>query len=92
METLRADVEKFKDGNITTCFEKSANITQDHFVFNIVKFVLTMEFAEVPKCQFVPPLDFSLVETEIIDTKIPKLLSKGVIVNTTRELNDYIYF
>ena len=48
METLRAEVEKFKGGNITNCFEKWANITQDQFVLNIVKFGLTMEFAEVP--------------------------------------------
>ena len=90
METLRAEVEKFKGGNITNCFEKWANITQDQFVLNIVKFGLTMEFAEVPLCQFVPPLNFSPVETEIIDADISKLLSKGVIVNTTRESNDYV--
>ena len=45
---------------------------------------------EVPLCQLVPPLNFSLVETEIIDVEISKLLSKGVIVNTTREPNDYV--
>ena len=50
METLGADMEKFKGGNITNCFEKWANITQDQFVLNIVKFGLTMEFAEVPVC------------------------------------------
>ena len=48
METLRAEVEKFKGGNITNCFEKWANITQDLLVLNIVKFGLTMEFAKVP--------------------------------------------
>ena len=90
METLRAEVEKFKGGNITNCFQKWANITQDQFVLNIVKFGLTMEFAEVPLCQFVPPLNFSPGETEIIDAEISKLLSKGVIVNTTREPNDYV--
>ena len=90
METLRANVEKFKGGNITNCFVKWANITQDQFVLNIVKFGLTMELAEVPECQFVPPLNFSPVETEIIDAEISKLLGKGVIVNTTRELNDYV--
>ena len=42
METLRAEVEKFKRGNITNCFEKWANTTQDQFVLNIVKFGLTM--------------------------------------------------
>ena len=47
METLRAEVEKFKGGNITNCFEKWANITQDQFVLNIFRFGLTMEFAEV---------------------------------------------
>ena len=57
---------------------------------NIVKFGLTMEFAEVSVCQFVPPLNFFPVETEIIDAKIFKVLTKGVIVNTTRELNDYV--
>ena len=54
METLRADVEKFKGSNITNCFEKWANITQDQFVLNIVKFGLTMEFAEVSVCQYHP--------------------------------------
>ena len=54
METLRADVEKFKGGNITHCFEKWANITQDQFVLNVVKFGLTMEFAEVSVCQYHP--------------------------------------
>ena len=49
-----------------------------------------MGFAEVPMCQFAPPLNFSPAETEIIDTEISKLLSKGVIVNTTREPNDYV--
>ena len=90
VETLRAEVEKFKGGNITNCFEKWANITQDQFVLNIVQFGLTMEFAEVPLCQFVPSLKFSPGETEIIDSEISKLLSKGVIVKTTREPNDYV--
>ena len=57
METLRAEVEKFKGGNITNCFEKWANITQDQFVLNIVKFGLTMEFAEVP-LSFCTTLEF----------------------------------
>ena len=82
-------MEKFKGGNITNCFEKWANITQDHFVLNIVKFGLTMDFAEVRVCQFVPPLNFSPVETENIDAEMSKLLSKGVIVNTTREPYDF---
>ena len=90
MENLRADAEKFKGGNIKNCFEKWANITQDQFALNIVKFGLTMEFAEVPACQFVPPLNFSPVETEIIDAEISKLLSKGVIVNTNRKPNDFV--
>ena len=90
MTTLRADVEKFKGGNITNCFEKWANITQDQFVLHIVKFGIVMEFAEVPVCQFVPPLYFSPSETGIIDAEIIKLLSKGVIVNTTGEPNDYV--
>ena len=83
MEALRAEVDKFKGCNITNCFEKWANITQDQFVLNIEKFGLTMEFSEVP------PLNFSPVETEIIDAEISKLFSKGVIVNTTREPNDH---
>ena len=49
-----------------------------------------MEFDKVPVCQFVPPLNFSPVETEIIDAEISKLLSKGLIVNTIREPNDYV--
>ena len=49
-----------------------------------------MEFAKVPVCQFVPPLNFSSVETEIIDAEKSKLLSTCVIVNTTREPNDYV--
>ena len=50
MVTLREDVEKFKGGNITNCFEKRANITQHQFVLYILKFGLTIEFAEVPVC------------------------------------------
>ena len=38
METIRLDVEKFKGGNITNCFEKWANITQDQFVLYILKY------------------------------------------------------
>ena len=38
MATLRGDVEKFKGGNITNFSGKWANITQDQFVLNIVKF------------------------------------------------------
>ena len=68
-------MEKFKGGNITNRFEKWANITQDQFALNIVKFDLTMEFAKVPVCQFIPPLNFSSEETEINDAKISKLLS-----------------
>ena len=49
-----------------------------------------MEFAKIPVCQFVPPINFSPVKTEIIDAEIPKLLSKGVIINTTRKPNDYV--
>ena len=69
METLRAEVEKFKGGNITNCCEKWANITQDQFVLNIVKFGLTMEFAKAPLCHFVPALNFSPGDTEIINTE-----------------------
>ena len=58
-------------------------------LLSIIKFGLTMEFAEVPVCQFVSPLNFSPVETEIVDAEISKLLSKGVIVKTAREPNDY---
>ena len=50
MVTLRVDVEKFKGGSITNCFEKRANITQDQSVLYIVKFDFTMEFVEVPVC------------------------------------------
>ena len=49
-----------------------------------------MEFVEVTLCRFVPPLNFSPAETEIIDAGIFKLLSKSVIVNTTRQPNDYV--
>ena len=49
-----------------------------------------MELAEIPVCHFVPPLNFSPVETEVIDAEISKLLSKGVIVKTTRKPNDYV--
>ena len=90
METLRAEVEKFKGGYITNCFEKLTNIAQDQFVLNIVKFGLTMEFVEVPLCHFVPPLNFSPGKTGIIDAEISKLFSKEVIVNTTTETNDYV--
>ena len=41
-------------------------------------------------CRFVPPLNFSPKKTEIIDSEISKLLSKGVIVNTTKESNDCV--
>ena len=41
-------------------------------------------------CHFVPHLDFSPGQTEIIDAEISKLLSKGVTVNTTREPNNYV--
>ena len=58
--------------------------------FKYSKVWLTIEFAQVPVYQFVPPLNFSSMETEIIDAEISKLLSKGVIVNTTREPNDYV--
>ena len=90
MENLRADVEKCKGGNITNCFEKWENITQDQFLLNIVKFGLTMALVEIPMCQFVPPLNFSSVETEIIDEEIWKIFSKSVIVSTTRKANDYV--
>ena len=36
------------------------------------------------------PMDFYPVENEIIDAEISKLLSKGVIVNITREPSDYV--
>ena len=48
----------------------------------ILKFGLTMEFAEVPVPYFVPSWNFSPAKTEIIDVEIFKLLSNGVIVNT----------
>ena len=87
METLRADMEKFKGSNIINCFEKWAKNTQDRSLLNIVKFGLTMEFSEVPACQFVTPLNLSPVETKIIDAEISKLPCKAVILNTTRKHN-----
>lgn len=48
-----------------------------------------MESAEVQVCQFVSYLGFSPVETEVIDAEISKLLSKGVVVSTSKESNDY---
>ena len=50
MVTLRVEVEKIKGGNITNCFDKWVNITQDQFILYILKFGLTTEFAEVPVC------------------------------------------
>ena len=47
-----------------------------------------MEFVKVPVCQFLPPMNFSPVETEMIDAEFSKLLSK--YVNTNREPNDYV--
>ena len=90
LASLWEDVEEFKGSNITNCFEKWENITQDQFVLNTVKLGLTMEFSGVPVCHFVPPLNFSPVETEIIDAEISKLLSKSVVENTTREPYDYV--
>ena len=49
-----------------------------------------MGFSEVPVCRLVPTLNFSPVETEIVDAEVSKLLSKGVIVNTTRKPNDNV--
>ena len=49
METLRADVEKIKGGNIINCIEKWGNITQDQFILNIAKFGLTMELVKLPE-------------------------------------------
>ena len=89
METLRAEVEKFKGGNITV-LKMGKYYTRSVCFKYIAKFCLTMEFAQVQVHQFVPPLNFFPVETEIIDTEIFKVLSKCVIVNTTREPNNYV--
>ena len=48
MIKLGVDVEKPKGCSITNYFKNWANITQDEFFLYIVKFGLTMEFAEVP--------------------------------------------
>ena len=88
VQTLRADVKIFKGGNIANFFVLI--ITQNQFSLNIVKFPLTMEFAKVAMCQFVPLLNFCFVEIEIIDAEISKLLSKGAIVNTIREPSHYV--
>ena len=92
MEILRADVEKFKGGNITNCFEKWANITQDQFVLSIVNVCFNYGICRSTNVSVCTTLKFSPAETEIIDTEISKLLSKDVIVKTTREPNDYVYF
>ena len=42
--------KNLKGSNLTNCFEKWENITKDQFVLYIVKFGLTIEFAEVPVC------------------------------------------
>ena len=66
MATLRAGIEKFEGSNITNCFEKWANIKQDQFDLNIVKFGVTKEFAEVSVCQFIPPLNFFLWKRKLL--------------------------
>ena len=48
MIKLGVDVEKPQGCSITNYFKNWANITQDEFFLYIVKFGLTMEFAEVP--------------------------------------------
>ena len=70
--------------------KKWANITQDQFVLNIVQFGLTMEFAKIPVCQFVPPLNFSLMK-KLLMQKFANLSVKVYnILNTTREPKDYV--
>ena len=64
METPRADMEEFNGGYITNCLEKYYT---ESVCFSIVKFSLTMEFSEVLVCQFVQPLNFPPVETDIND-------------------------
>ena len=81
-------MKNFRERNLTNCFEKLANFTQDKLVLHIVKFGLTMEFAEVPVYQFVPPLSYCPAETGIINAEISKFLCKDVIINTTRQFNN----
>ena len=45
--TIGANMEKFMGDNITNCFEKWANIKQDHFALHLENLDLTMEFAEL---------------------------------------------
>ena len=76
MVTLRVDVEIFKGGNITNCFEKWANITQDQFVLHIVKFGLAMELLKYQRASLYHPRISLLRKLKLLMKKYPNFSVK----------------
>ena len=54
------------------------------------KYDVTMKFEETPIWQFVPSLNFSDTESELINAEIPKVIHKNIFLHTVRKPNDYI--
>ena len=65
-------------------------ITTDSYILDSVKNGIKMVFLTAPVCDFYPHKMQPKQDSDIIQAEICKLLSKGVIIPTEREDDDFV--
>ena len=79
----------FNAGCVSTSIDTWQEITSDREILTIARGA-TIEFDATPHYMSQPTVSFSLDETDIIDNEVVKLLSKGIISETTTHDHDKV--
>ena len=88
--TLKLNLINYKAGNIKNCYETWASITRDKYILAIVQEGLEIDFLNKPEVNHNPRASFSKFDQVIIDLEIKKLLEKRVVVECSKEPDDFI--
>ena len=88
-QKLASIAEDFRGGRLKQ-FAPNWKVTSDKWILESIKGCI-IEFTETP-CQISTPYErkFTLVEEQLIDVEINRLLRKNIIIETTHSQGEYI--
>ena len=85
---LRLQVECFSAGNIGEFVQNWKKLTSDSTILDIIKHGLKLNFHDQPP-ESRKPFEYPRTDYETIDTEVKKLLMKGVVEHSQREIGEY---
>ena len=80
----------FAAGNIKQFYENWKKFAYDHIMLRIIQDGFKTNFKEKPQYQNVSKIPHDMLETEIITQEVEKLLTKGVMLECSKETGDFV--